>query len=226
MNMFRTPLCISIALILSASFFVWEKQVRVKKKDQKPYDTIIAETTALRSKSALEHAPLYQFRKQVRKEMWLPQKKTEDSAIEPLEYILLEIASSDLLLFEKNSKLNAIEHWENIQGTPLVFAKRGQLDFRTASLFLDGSVCFAAPFSGKQSFALADFATIYWDEPRILLEGSPSQRVLFWQDGMEISAPTIQVRNSIEALGNVRLTLDSAETLRKSQFPKTTRVMP
>ena len=209
--MFRSITCIAIASIFFFTALVWQLQLKETEEDLPAYETMVAQSIDLRSKTALEQAPLCQVREQVRKELWLFQKQER-------KHILLNILSSDLILSQKKTKIEALENWAGIQGTPLVSADRGQLDLRASSLFLEGTVGLAAPLKDKQSFALADFATFYWDEPRLLLESLAPKRVLFWQEGLQISAPKIQIRDAIEGLGDVRLAMDSEEIYRMHQF--------
>jgi hypothetical protein len=46
---------------------------------------------------------------------------------------------------------------------------------------------------------------VHLDQKRIVLESAPSSRVLFRQEGLEISAPTVHIQESaIQGFGDVR----------------------
>ncbi len=60
------------------------------------------------------------------------------------------------------------------------------------------------PFRGKESSAKADSAIIYLDPKKMVLESAPLSRVLFRQEGLEISAPTVHIQEAVQGFGDVR----------------------
>jgi hypothetical protein len=84
--------------------------------------------------------------------------------------------------------------------------------YQPAILLLEGNVRIASHLQKKESFALADSAALHLDQKRIVLESAPSSRVLFRQEGLEISAPTIYLQESaIQGFGDVRFSFSPEE---------------
>jgi hypothetical protein len=83
--------------------------------------------------------------------------------------------------------------------------ERGMKGFQPQTLLLEGNVRIASHLERKESFAMADSAVVHLDQKRIVLESAPSSRVLFRQEGLEISAPTVHIQESaIQGFGDVR----------------------
>ena len=51
----------------------------------------------------------------------------------------------------------------------------------------------------------ASTGTCYFPSCHMILRGSPEQRVLFWQQGMRLSAPEIHIRDAVQGFGDIRL---------------------
>ncbi len=194
-------------LLLLATAAVWYFQIRICNEDRTAYAQLVQESANLRSKSTLELSPIRQFRKGVKKDLWTFKNNQWRKAS-------LESASSDLILTQKKQKIEAMELLENIAGYApegTFSAELGTLDLRSSHLALQGTVKLAWQINAIDSFALADRATFRAKNKTLILESDPSHRVLFWQDGLEMSAPTVHIRNAAQGIGDVRLAFNSKE---------------
>ena len=195
------------SLFLLGIAAVWYFQLRICNKDACDYEKLVQESANLRSKSTLELSPIRQFRKGVKKDLWTFQNNQWKTAS-------LESASSDLVLTQKRQKIEAMELLEGISGHSsegAFSAELGTLDLRSSDLTLQGTVKLAWQINNIDSFALADRAIFHAKNKTLILESDPSRRVLFWQDGLEMSAPTVHIRNAAQGIGDVRLAFDSKE---------------
>lgn len=94
-------------------------------------------------------------------------------------------------------------------------ADRGTLTLvssKPEKLFLEGNVqLLSSRVEGKESFAIADTLT-YNPHEKTLLFTSP-RKVLFWQEGLSLSAPQVLIREdrTVEGKGDVHFTFDLEE---------------
>lgn len=86
-------------------------------------------------------------------------------------------------------------------------------------LTMEGNVrLFSPSLQGKESFALADAITYSPKEKKWILSSIAPKRVLFWQEGLSLSAPAVHIKSdplthqeSIEGKGDVHFAFDLAE---------------
>jgi hypothetical protein len=141
-----------------------------------------------------------------------------------------EVPAIHCRLFRGHDTIDAKEIWfdlflkELICISPIGFLSVGEITFSADSahltfqddyhpdlLLLEGSVRIVSTFQGKKTFALADAATVRIDEKNLTLKSAPSKRVILWQEGLQISAPEVQIDDRIRGLGDVHFSLDTEE---------------
>lgn len=88
-------------------------------------------------------------------------------------------------------------------------ADSGRIQFETKALrpeilILEGNVRISSHLHEKDSFAMADSALCNILEKKMVLESAPGSRVLFRQQGLDISAPTVHIQDAVQAFGDVR----------------------
>jgi hypothetical protein len=109
----------------------------------------------------------------------------------------------------KNELLCLSPHGRIEESLTLFDADTGRAQFlangsQPQTLLLEGNVRIASHLQKKESFAMADSAIYYGNQKKIVLESTPSSRVLFKQEGLEISAPTVHIQDAIQGFGDVR----------------------
>ncbi len=138
------------------------------------------------------------------KNPWLFSAKTllwqkENETIECIENVHIEQAEKISILSDsakitlKNNALSQIELNDNIR-------------------------LFSPSIQNKNSFALADKIFVYPDEQTLVLSAIHPKRVLFWQEGIALSAPEILIQKdpltkeeSIQGKGDIHCTFTSEE---------------
>lgn len=121
------------------------------------------------------------------------------------------------LIWEKDSNLlHLVDDVRITQTDDLVFlAKKGTVhlkEYKPTLIVLDGNVrLISSRFQGKESYAMADTLT-YNPTEKTFLFGA-DRRVLFWQDGLTLSASEVLIRQdqTIEGHGDVHFTFDLEE---------------
>lgn len=115
------------------------------------------------------------------------------------------------ILFDRTSNelLCLMPHGVFQEGRTLFDADTGRAQFlgnrfHPDKLLLEGNVRIASYLQEKESCAKADSATIYLSPKKMVLESAPLSRVLFRQEGLEISAPTVHIQEAIQGFGDVR----------------------
>ena len=105
------------------------------------------------------------------------------------------------------------------RGEERIDAREIRFDLLKEELLVKGNVRFhSTSIQGKESFALADRIIFQSKEETLLLESDPPKRVLFWQEGLTLSAPEIAIKRdlrtkkeSIEGKGDVHFAFDLEE---------------
>lgn len=121
------------------------------------------------------------------------------------------------LLWGKNSaKLYLVDDVKIQQKKDLTFlANQGTVqlkDYKPMQLILEGNVrLVSSHFQGKESYAMADF--LNFDPIAKTLLFKADKRVLFWQDGLTLSASEVLIRadETIVGHGDVHFTFDMEE---------------
>ena len=113
------------------------------------------------------------------------------------------------LTLEKEVRLvqNAHNHLEADQGTILL-----NQEGKPTQVTLQGNV----RIQEKESYAAADYLVYNLETKSGMLSSQSSKRVLFWQDGLSLSAEKIKIGpgegiGNVEGIGDVRFTLDLEE---------------
>lgn len=125
--------------------------------------------------------------------------------------------TAQTLFWEKNGELLYLIDDVCIKQTEdmTFLAKKGTVyleEFEPKLVVLEGNVrLISSRIQGKESYAMADRLTYDPSEKTLLF--SADKRVLFWQDGLTMSATEVLVRENqtIEGYGNVHFTLDLEE---------------
>lgn len=238
-------------LICFSAAWIWYSQIRLDEKDFLVYATLVQESADLRSKSALELTPLRQFRKGVQKDLWkmqdgkrekislasqssdllLSQKtskiKAEEhlfeiqgTSLDPIGPISHFTAAKGIVDFRKNSfNASGIE----AKGPKSAKISSASMALDHKNLLLNGCVEISGELDGLESFALADRATMSLADKRLLLESSSFKRVLFWQEGLELSAPKIYISKTAQGIGDVRCSFNAKERELTERFKKEIR---
>lgn len=184
------------------------------------YDKLIAESADLRSKKTLEEQPALQERTHVQKIIW-----TKDET----HCFCIESETSHLTIRQKKDKLEAVEELKNIgcntSNGDALFADEGIYKYPSkqdiAQIILKGNVHLISSHIGeKKSYAIAD--QLSYDPIKKIFLFSAKDRVLFWQDGLTLSASEILVGpdQTIEGRGNVNFTFNLEEQNRIETFFK------
>lgn len=134
--------------------------------------------------------------------------------------------TAESLIWEKDSNLLRLVNDVRITQTEdlVLLAQRGTLhleNYKPTLVVLEGNVrLISLRFQGKESYAMADAATYNPAEKTFLL--GADRRVLFWQDGLTLSASEVLIRQdqTIEGHGNVHFSFDLEEQNRIDEFFK------
>jgi hypothetical protein len=167
-------------------------------------------STELRSKTALERHPIRQFRSQVQKDIWTQ-----------AAHYQVKSAESELIVKQKKDKVEAIEYLKNIDGKieepeqlRTFTAQSGIYQIPTQEFIADNChlVFFKMPDRLYNGAAIADTVTYNPVDKTILLSTIAPKKVLFWQEGLRMSAPEVLIRqDQIQGLGNVHFTFTFEE---------------
>lgn len=84
-------------------------------------------------------------------------------------------------------------------------------NFHPQLVMLEGKVALHGLYQNKKSFCLAEAASYKIDEKEWLLTAEPEKKVLFWQDGLELSAPKLRITDTIEGIGDIRFILNTEQ---------------
>ncbi|GEM_PF-6572554 len=120
--------------------------------------------------------------------------------IDALEFFF-DAKAHELLCLAPSGRLEAKKSRFDAASGRVLFEKKA---LRPETVILEGDVKIASHLNEKESFALADSARCSLFEKRMLLESAPGSRVLFRQQGLEVSAPTVQIHDAVQAFGDVR----------------------
>lgn len=128
----------------------------------------------------------------------------------------LDFTAKTLLWEKNNAQLYLIDDVKIHQKGDLTFlANRGIVhlkDYKPTQVILRGNVrLISSRFQGKESYAMADFLTL--DPLAKTLLFKADKRVLFWQDGLTLSASEVLIRadETIVGHGDVHFTFDMEE---------------
>ncbi|MBX7066784.1 MAG: hypothetical protein K1X28_06095 [Parachlamydiales bacterium] len=137
----------------------------------------------------------------------------------------LDFTAKSLIWDKDSNLLHLIDDVRITQTDDLVFlAKKGIVhlkEYKPVLVVLEGSVrLISSRFQDKESYAMADTLT-YNPIEKTFLFGA-DRRVLFWQDGLTLSASEVLIRQdqTIEGHGNVHFTFDLEEQNRIDEFFK------
>jgi lipopolysaccharide export system protein LptA len=124
--------------------------------------------------------------------------------------------AKQLIWDKKSNRLDLIDEVQiSKHGFFNLLANRGTVDLdelKPKGVILEGNVrLIASPIQGKESYAVAD--TLVYDPEAKTLLFSADRRVLFWQDGLTLSASEILIREdqSVEGHGDVHFTFNFEE---------------
>jgi len=176
--------------------------LRTSSEDKLAYAKLMEENRETCSKSAIEDLPIEQKRKGVRKDLW-----TKNG------HFQFETDHSRLTLIQKKNRWETLEVFDKVEGASseghLVTGSSGYAD--PDSFFLEGDLLLHFELDGKKSVAAADFA--YYDpkKEKVILQSLPTKRVLLQQEGLEMSAKEIEIGETIQGVGDVRLYLTKEE---------------
>ncbi len=134
--------------------------------------------------------------------------------------------TANSLFWEKDTNiLQLIDEVTITQGSDLIIlAKKGAIqleEFKPVQLTLDGAVrLISSRIEGKESFAMAD--RLFYDPKAKTLLFSAETRVLFWQDGLTLSAEEVLIGQNqrVEGRGSVHFTFNLEEQNRIETFFK------
>jgi hypothetical protein len=119
----------------------------------------------------------------------------------------IEFSAAHLKGQDKNLALeNNVEIWQD--GLFSLEADRGQIsldpDWAPLRILLDGGVrMLSTRIEGKESFALADFIIYHPAEKTAVLSSNAPKKVLFWQEGLKLSASEIKIIQNENGLGKI-----------------------
>ena len=97
-----------LAVIALSACAVYWFHIQIRPEDIAAYDKLLQESTALRSRPALEGNPAHQKRRGVQKDIW---------AQEATHHFQIQSAYSELTLSQKNDKIEALEELKEIRCT-------------------------------------------------------------------------------------------------------------
>jgi hypothetical protein len=117
------------------------------------------------------------------------------------EEMQFDKASNELVCLAPHGRLEDTRTRFDADTGRAQFLEKG---FQPQALLLEGNVRIASYLQAKESFAMADAAALYPNQKKIVLQSAPSSRVLFRQEGFEISAPTVHIQEAIQGFGDVR----------------------
>lgn len=266
--MFTRAFLSAAALIALSSFAVYHFHLRMRPEDIQNYHKLIQESADLRARRALEAEPAHQVRRGVQKDIWTPESRSDQA-----RHVQIQSAHSELTLFQKKGKLEAVEKLQQIhcsvaedltltadEGTYTfpshqfiaekncsVLQQQHRIDgsrihfdllqeivtYDTPSGFiapfhftadkltwlkkedqflLEGNVrLMSTEFENKESYAVAEQLIYNLIDKTLLL--TSNRRVLFWQEGLSLSASEVLIREdrSVEGRGDVHFTFDLDE---------------
>lgn len=192
--------------------------LKIRPKDEEAYKKLMKEDLQIHSKSAIEEIPIDWIRKNVQKKLWIYRKQNES-----LQEIEMKAKQSHLSLLEKKGKIEVVE-WANEilakdeEKTYKPSSSNSDLFLNASSYYLDantysleGDLELFFRVDDKPSIALCDAAFFDPDKKKLILESLPEKKVLFSQEGKEISAKRIEISDKVEAIGNVHLYFDAKE---------------
>lgn len=131
--------------------------------------------------------------------------------------------SSDKLIWHK--KENTLELLQNVRlqqnNLLCIEGDHGSVtcreEFEPDTLTLQGNIrLISTRIQDKESFASADTITYHPADKTLVLSAASPKRVLFWQEGLYLSAPEIKIHllaknESIEGIGDIHFTFDPQE---------------
>lgn len=194
-------------LFLIPIFFI----LKMTEKDIKEYRIIEEEDSNLHAKGAIEEVPIHSVRKKIMKDLWISQNN----------HFHIEGEKSHLNLVQKGSKIEACE-WTNQIDALQKKGDESQSTIEANCYYLDSDSHFSGDgeiklnfqIDGKNTMALCDTVFFDSDRKKIVLESLSEKKVLFLQEGVEMSAQRIEIGDRIEAIGNVHFFFNEQEQKR------------
>jgi hypothetical protein len=214
--MFQRAFSFFLLLIIATAMAIYWFNVNIQPEDIAHYEKLTAESIELRSHHALERQPAKQLRENVQKDIWVDQGKT---------HYRIKSAHSELVLFQTGDKVGALENLEEIDGslvdphqTKTFAAIRGTYHFPTHQFSVESAQFAFFKNQLLNGAAVADRVTYVPSDKTLHLFMNPPRRVLFWQEGMRLSAPEIVIhqgpetkKEAIEGIGDVHFSFDLEE---------------
>lgn len=208
--MFRKSTGLFLTLIGISTYFIYAFHIRIQPEDAPVYTKMMEISHELRSKNALERHPIQQFREKVQKDIW-----TQNS------YYQIRSEQSELVVQQKKDKVESIEYLKNIDG---IIEDKEELRTFTA----DSGICriptqeftaqnchlvfFKMPDKTYNGAAIADTVTYNPIAKTILLSTAAPKKVLFWQEGLRMSAPEVLLQHdTVHGIGHVHFTFTLEE---------------
>jgi hypothetical protein len=208
--MFRKSVGLSLVLVGTFVYFIYAFHVRIRPEDAPVYKKMMQISHELRSKNALERHPIEQFRQKVQKDIWTLN-----------EHYQIQSSESQLIVKQKKDKFEAIEYLKNINGQiedkeqlRTFSALNGIYQIPTQNFIADNCnlVFFKMPDRTFNGAAIADTITYNPIDKTVLLSTIAPKKVLFWQEGLRMSAPEVLLhQDKIEGLGHVHFTFTLEE---------------
>ncbi len=122
--MFKRAIFAAFALIACAAFAIYHFHLRSRSTDWPAYNTLVQESTELRTRHALQEQPAHQSRRGVQKDIWT-QNETR--------YVQIESQHSHLTLSQNKEKTEALEELKQIRcslpGSVILTADEGTYAF-------------------------------------------------------------------------------------------------
>ena len=123
------------------------------------------------------------------------------------EKMTFNLLKKEMLCFSPQGYLSDKNLSFSARSARTLFTER----FDPLLFLLEGNVAVQGLYQNKESFAASDAILYKVAEKEAHLTADFPKRVLFWQEGLEMSAPKICITNAIKAVGDVRFILKTEE---------------
>ena len=238
--MFGRAAAASIALILTIGIGAYFLLIPVNQKDRAAYAQLVAESAAIHSKCRVKSQTIRPFRTEVQKDIW----STDESHSRHLCFkadssqLFIQPSGAILALTEesvgcegtivdgvshytfKSDKARYEEKTLELKGQVSILHPDGEIEADKAALSPKSIVLRSRvkirdrSVGNKESYAVADLVEYSSADQMFFLLGDGMNRVLFWQEGLSMSAPEVRVSREtglVKGIGDVHFSFDLDE---------------
>lgn len=234
--MFGKAVAVSWALSLVAGLILYFQIVPIRSGDFQTYEKLKSDSAAIHTHTKMKSQTFESCRSNIHKDIWTKEGrlslKSDDSflSIQPKNgaFVLQEeskkwegaLVDRGICYRFRADKAKYFEERVELDGHVVMTHSNGDIEADHATLTRQ-SLCLKTnvkvrdrSFSDRETVALADQVLYRFEEETFFLLSTAPKRVLFWQQGLSMSAPEVRIKRidgSVEGIGDVHFSFSLEE---------------